>query len=221
MPKRDEFTHPRFILAEGHEDASFARALIQHRGLPPFDVSPNEDVGSVSGNSGFGDAIIDCEGVTGFEAVSDVVFLADNDSNPADSFQDVRGQIEKAHQENNLDRNWGQAAEPLAKAEGDPSVSIWMWPSANQPGCLETLLWKVLQSTSPMETACADAACQCSSATNWSVSKLDKARVRCFLSLVCRRNPAIALANVWRDAPELIPLGHAELDPFAHFLSAI
>jgi hypothetical protein len=99
MTKRQEpITQPRFILAEGFEDAAFIRALIQARSnIPAFDVSPVNDIGEKQGNSGFEDAIIKLEPFTGFiPYVQHVVVISDNDDDPAGSFKNVCDQIEKA-----------------------------------------------------------------------------------------------------------------------------
>lgn len=221
MPKRVEFIGPRAIIGEGFEDASFVRALIKARNLHGFDVSPTIDIGSTGGNSGFEEACIACEPVTGFAAVKEVVILADNDGDPVASFQQICNQIAKAKQDGNLSRNWGAATQPLVKAAGDPSVNIWMWPHAGLPGCLETLLWQVIQARHPNESACVEDALRCSGANGWSSSKADKARVRCFISLVCKRNPALTLGLLWRDAPNLIPVMDAAFDPVATFLHGI
>jgi hypothetical protein len=222
MPKREEFRQTRFVLGEGYEDASFVRALVAARGGHlSFDVSPTIDIGEVGGDSGFENAVIRCEPITGFTEVSDVVILSDNDDDPAASFANVCDQIENARNNGDLARNWGQATTPVNKTAGDPSMSIWMWPSDGQNGCLETLLWQVVQNTQAKNAACVDAALQCSGADKWPTSKLDKARIRCFLSLVCRKNPGITLGTLWRDAPNLIPLNRNEFDPFYDFLCGI
>jgi len=107
MPKRGEFIKSRFILTEGFEDAALILALIAARNTPEFDVSATIDVGSTPGNSGFENAVIACEPLTGFSAVKEVVIVADNDDNPAQSFASICAQIEKARNEGNLKRNWG------------------------------------------------------------------------------------------------------------------
>ncbi len=223
MPKREGFEQSRFILGEGAEDAQFARALIKGRNLlSAFDVSPNVDLASVGGNSGFETAITACEPITGFTAVTEVVLLADNDDDPNASFTAVCDQITDARSTGNVSRNWGVPSAPVIKAPGDPSVSIWMWPSPGQPGCLETLLWQVILTKYPKEAKCVDSACRCAGTSAWrSVSKLDKARVRCFVALVYKRNPAIALSLLWRDCPKLVPVTDRSFKPFSDFLRAI
>jgi len=215
------FKHSRFILTEGPEDAALLRELIQFHNLGDFDVSPNEDVGSVAGNSGFGKAIVGCEPLTGFNAVEDVVIFGDNDDAPVDSFANICGQIENARELGNIGRNWGVAIQPAIKAPGDPSVSIWLWPRAAQQGCLETVLWSAIQTAHPAEAACAQAAVNCSNASAWPISKRDKSLVRCFLSITCRANPGISLGNLWRDADDLIPLSDPAFEPICEFLRAI
>src|SRR5258708_39975878 len=107
MPKRREYTNSRVILVEGEEDAAFVRALLaSYSDIRPFDVSPTVDVGEVGGSSGFYRSVIRSDGLTGFEAVTDVVIISDNDD-PQTSFAGICAQIERARNEGNLTRNWG------------------------------------------------------------------------------------------------------------------
>lgn len=221
MPKRSAFAEKRFILAEGPEDAAFTRNLIQTRHLVGFEISPNEDVGSIRGNSGFERALIGCEPLTGFNGVSEVVILADNDGTPRESFEAVLAQLMGAKTQGNLKRTWGVPSSAGARSIGDPSVTIWMWPFANQIGCLETLIWPVLQRKYPKETACVDKAAQCAGTSAWPISKLDKARVRCFLSLAYKDDPAATLATVLSKAPSLIQMTDAVFDPIFNFLRSL
>ncbi len=221
MKKREAFSQPRFVLAEGVEDAAVIRALIDKRNLRPFDVSPTIDLGAQQGNTAFENAISVCEPLTGFLGVSEVVLISDNDSDPAASFAAISAQVGRARQSGALNRGWGSPQAPTVKAAGDPSLSVWMWPSEGGVGCLETLLWQVVSRRYPAEAQCVEDACVCSGAINWSVSKLDKARIRCFISLKCRKNPAATLATLWRDHPELIPLDEFEFDRVADFLNGI
>lgn len=221
MPRRSEFKHSKLILGEGIEDASFARAFIAARGLREAEVDSVQDLGGVGGNSAFEKTIAACEPIPGFNNVLDVVILADNDANPAESFENVRRQIENARNGDSMSRRWGDATAVAVKAAGDPSASIWMWPAPGEMGCLETLIWPIIEDTHPRESACVDAAFACATSDGWPHSKLHKAKVRCFISLIWRRNPALTLNLLWRDAPDLIPLNHSSLDDFERFLNAV
>ncbi len=221
MPKREQFEYSRFILTEGFEDAALLRALITFRKMNDFDVSPTTDLGSKSGKSGFENAVMACEPQTKFSEVKDVVIVADNDGNPAASFKEVCNQIEKARLAGDLKRDWGTPIDPAVKSEGNPSVSIWMWPSPDQPGCMETVLWEVIKDKYSKEAECAETACNCTEANLWTVSKLDKARVRCFMSIAYKRNPGLALHNLWRRTENFIPLNHKAFTPISRFLANI
>ena len=219
--KREAFTQTRFILCEGFENSALVRALTDFppRKLSRCDVSPNNDVGSVSGNTGFEKAIIGAEIIRGFEKSQHVVVVADNDDDPIRSFNQVNEQLKKAKDEGNIKRDWAIPTQPGVRTAGDPSVTIWMWPSIGQPGCLESLLWKIIEAEYQSTSLCVEAALQCSGAHSWPISKLDKARVRCFMSIYCRINPALALGYAWRDVPDLFPLNHKEFDEFVKVLS--
>lgn len=197
------------------------RALINFppRKLKLFDVSPNKDVGTVSGNTGFEKAIIGSETLRGFENVEHVVVVADNDDSPVNSFNQVNEQLKKAKSERNIKRDWAIPIQPGVKTTGDPSVTIWMWPSAGEPGCLETLLWKIIKAKYQSTSLCVESALQCSGAHSWPISKLDKARVRCFISIYCKKNPALSLGYAWRDVPDLFALDNEEFDEFSQILS--
>jgi hypothetical protein len=222
VPRRLSFSKSRVILAEGEEDATVVRVLLSaYPELTNFDVSPNIDVGGVGGNSGFYKAVVTSDAMPTFEPVTHVVLIADNDD-PAASFGAICAQIERARSEGNLTRNWGRPATPGVSAAGDPSVSVWMWPASNaQPGCLETLLWRIVERKYPNVAKCVRDACTCADVDRWSAGKLDKARIRCFVALAVERNPAISLSLLRRDAPDIIPIKSRVLRPFLQFLRSI
>jgi Protein of unknown function (DUF3226) len=224
MPKRDSFEHCRAILSEGEEDAAVARAMLASHAdsLPSFDVSPVVDIGGAGGHSGFEHAIAKADILSGFPAVTDVVLIADNDDDPAVSFNRVIAQIQAA-QAAGLSRNWAIPAAPGVKAVGDVSVSIWLWPSHSQIVCLETLLWQLVRSEAKYKSvvSCVDQATQCAGINGWPLSKLDKARIRCFIALQHRPAPAVSLSKVWAYYPDLIRIRSAAFTPFLPFLRSI
>jgi hypothetical protein len=221
--KRVEFTQPRFALCEGNEDAALVRALAESipRNIKQFDVSPVNDLCDKKGKDGFEDAIIGSDALTGFDAVDDVIIISDNDDDPVASFRSVRAHLKKAIDESSVQRAWALPDAPGVRVAGSPSVSIWMWPRANVPGCLETVLWEIVQRKYAVQAACVEAALRCSGANLWAVSKRDKARIRCFMSLMVKKNPAMTLSLLWRDQPQLFPVNSKEFTPVARFLAAV
>jgi hypothetical protein len=221
MAKPNEFTDTRIIIAEGYDDSIFTERLVRTpaRKIGPFEIWANEDLGSVGGNTGFRAAIAAADIKRGFSDVTHVVILADNDDSPAQSFSDICGQIRDAERT----RNWAVPMQPGIIEAGNPSVAIWMFPSPGALGCLETLLWEAIknQKGNAANVKCVEDALKCSGANQWSKSKQDKARVRIYLSLVCKKNPSVSFNNLWRDFPSLIPMNQAAFTPFANFLRTI
>jgi hypothetical protein len=221
MARRQPFSNSRVVIAEGEEDAAFVRALLAaYSNLPPFDVSPTIDVGQVGGSSGFETAIMAADAFAGFSGVSDVVIVADNDD-PAISFNSILQQLQRAKISGNLSRNWGEPTAPMVKAPGDPSVSVWLWPGQGRHGCLETLLWQAVKSRYRRIAACVDQAIKCANIGTWPVSKLDKARVRIFIALTLRESPAMSLARLWSQFPNLIPVKSSQFREFLQFIRTI
>lgn len=221
--KRVEFVKSRFALCEGNEDAALIRALVQSvpRNIKPFDVSPINDLVDSKGNGGFEEAIIGSDILTGFEGVDDVVIISDNDDDPAKSFGKVRAQLKKAIDESNVRRNWALPIAPGVRVVGSPSVTIWMWPSPGRAGCLETVLWEIVQRKYQTQAACVEAALACSGADLWAIGKRDKARIRCFMSLMVKKNPALALSLLWRDQAQLFPVNSKEFTPVSRVLAGV
>jgi hypothetical protein len=198
MPERTVFVNARVVISEGEEDAAFTRAMLQSHSnnLPAFDVSPVIDISRTGGSSGFEAAVMRADGIAGFTGVNDVVIIGDNDDDPAMAFESIVRQLQKAQADGNLTRDWAMPTVPYAKAAGDPSVSIWLWPSPGKPGCLETLLWRAVQADNRYRaiTACVEQAIQCARIGEWPLSKLDKARVRCFIALALRQSPEVSVS---------------------------
>ncbi len=98
MEKQPEIKSTRFILAEGFEDAEFAKAVTKYRKMNNYEALPNQDIGRVGGDSGFYPALTKIEPLAGFTEVTDVVLIADNDINATrrTNFDRVCSQIAKA-----------------------------------------------------------------------------------------------------------------------------
>ncbi len=213
---RVPFQLPRVIFAAGNEDAAFIRELLNARRIFDWDVRSNLDYGT-GGDSGFRRALEGAETLSGFERVQRVAMLLDADDDRAAAFRSAAAQI--PDQVVPEDKAWLRPVGPFVWATGMPSLAIFLLPGSDQLGCLETLLWHVLLRTNAPLAACVDAALECAGANLWSRSKRDKARIRCAISLKLVRNPSLALAKVFRNAPEIFPMDAPEFDPVARFFS--
>jgi hypothetical protein len=217
------FEQTRLALCEGNEDAQLVRKLVQTRAnIKPFNVSPINDLtDKAKGNGGFGEAIIASEVISGFDRVTEVVIVSDNDDDHAVSFEAICNQIQAAKDSGDVQRDWGVPDAPYVRSQGDPAVTVWMWPADAQQGCLETVLWEIAKRRKQVEADCIEKALRCTGADQWATSKRDKARIRAFMSLVYKKNPALALSNVWRDAPDMFPAQSAEFTPLARLLASV
>jgi hypothetical protein len=216
------FTTEGLILCEGVEDAAVIRQLIKSRVLGiSVDIRANADWPSNGGgDGGFAAAISAAEANHGFRNIKKILLVADNDHDPAEKFKNIQQQIDKAYTDPGLSKQWPKPSQPAKFTGGKPAVAVWMWPSAGQHGCLETVLWPAIQQKYPQATPCVDAAMACSGSANWSLSKRHKAAVRCFFSLACEKNPGATLAAIFQDVATaaFVPLEHASLNPMANFL---
>jgi|SRR5579862_665045 len=223
MAPLDAFTQKRLIIAEGWEDAVVARELITKRVRTDFDIQTTEDLGGAPGYTGFYDAILGANGKHGFDVYQHVVILADNDHHGHTNkrFTEIRDSIEKLRAEGLLKRSWGKPINPCIPANGDPTVTIWMWPKSGENGYLETLLWSIVcaQRGNAAKIDCVEKFIKCASATSWS--QVDKARVRAFLSIGNKNKPDIRYDKLWRQYPDLIPLDHRLFKPLADFLKTL
>jgi hypothetical protein len=217
--KRENFTLRRFILTEGFEDSAFATAvlLLRNPRLPEMEVDSVDNIGDYKGKDGFEDAIVAATGKRGFRAITDVILLADNDENPDASFNHILNQIQRANARG-IQKSWAVPNAPGERASGDPSVSIWMWPEPGTPGCMETLLWRVITKKHAAKAKCIEQATSCMEANNWPIQKQDKAKVRAFLALHNRRSPLVRFDVLWRDYSDILPIDRVEFNAFAAFL---
>lgn len=221
MAKRLEFRHEKAILAEGIEDAAFLRELLQNRIRRPFDISPVGDLGDKLGNSGFASAMSSSEPITKFTDVKSVVLVSDNDEDPPASVALINKHINDAKANSALGRDWGIPVVSGKTTAGDPSLSLWMWPEPGVKGRFETVLWEIVVRKYPDKAKCVEKAFACAKVKDWTTSKLAKGKIRNFISLEYKKNPAISLSHIWRDAPEMFPVTDKAFKPILDFLMAV
>jgi hypothetical protein len=182
---RIDLTHEWIIVCEGHADKEFFQHLIDKRGLPAFDVPfPREGLRE-GGRPAFSRMLSALRVARGFDRVSAVLIVSDNDDAPADSFNEVRRQIREA-------RDYGVPDQPLlgVRTDGMPCVVVLMLPEIGQPGCLETLCLSGLRAQSNQVSLCLDEYARCTGIDSWpSTSKKDKARLQCMSAALSPNDP--------------------------------
>ncbi len=204
---------PWLILCEGQGDAAFLRHLIQKRGLPDFEIKHPKE-GEAGGKSAFGQRLDALKIQPGFEKLSAVIVVSDNDDEPNSSFGEIQKQIQWA--------GFAVPAEPLQIARGPnlPATVVVMLPWVKQPGDLEALCLRAAYDRWPDLKRCLDAYCRCAATDSWKPGKQFKMRLRCLLSAACEFDPNTSLVYAWSDQRRgnLIPLDHPCFSQLAEFL---
>ena len=212
-PIKEILEQPHVILCEGSGDASFLRHLIEVRKLSPCKIvyPRNEDPG---GRQGFAGRLRSLRFATGYERVTGILVVSDNDANPTGSFKEVRQQILEAgfHAPNRPEN-------AVPSVEG-PSVAVLMLPAINVEGTLESLCLESMNRQWPELAKCTDQFSVCSGVTTWPKSKRDKACMRILIASACKNDPNTSLTHAWSgNRGDLIPLMHSCFDHIALYLS--
>ncbi len=216
---RNTLTLPHLIVCEGAADEAFLRALCKHRELAEVSIRHPGDVdrGGRGGLDKLGWLLRGIGTWRGFEQVTDILVVADNDTDPAANFARVRHQVANA--------GYPAPETPLAVAEGvvqdlPRRLRILMLPWADRPGSLETLCLGPARAAEPALADCADAFAACARAAGRDQgARRDQFLLRVLLAAGHPPDPRLGLGLVWQRASALIPLGHADFDPIAGVLA--
>jgi hypothetical protein len=105
----------------------------------------------------------------------------------------------------------------LARKENKPALAVLMQPYSSvldvAKGCLETLLIPALNEAHPRQTACIDDMFICSGVDQWEKKNArDKAKVRCLISTVYKKDPMHGLHLCFSQDIGLIPLNSRVFD---------
>jgi hypothetical protein len=206
------------ILGEGQPDETFFDKLIKARNLGAFDFRPPAR-GASYGNTGFQKRLEGLSTETGIEQCKAVIIVADNDSDPDESFQAVVRQLQAVG-------NWGVPSRPResVKAGNLPPLSVLMLPWDGVRGSLDTLCFTAAATKRPPIATCVEAFVKCVKADGWNIEKLSKLRLRCLLSAACKDNPNTGLLYAWskdKGRPgDLIPLEDKCFNEIADFLAS-
>lgn len=205
---------PNLLLCEGPEDKAFFRQLRRARDIRDFRVEDTSDENSrAGGNTKFKSRLI---ALRYRKHIRKILIVADNDDDPAESFANVRSQIEEVF-------NPGSAPnQPLVSNRGTPEVTILMVPWENQHGCLETICKEAARNydaniTSHVNTFSALLTFE----TRPSENRKSKMWLRSMLAASCERDPFIPLGSVFTENryQQLIPLTDRAFDRIANAIN--
>jgi hypothetical protein len=204
----------RLIVCEGDGDRSFVERLCACRSLGFAFTVAIPRFGEPSGNTAFASMLAAQRAAA--ERPSTIILVADNDGDPAGSFRSVVNQIKAAG-----DYGIPTAPRQVARSAGFPDISVLMVPWDDVPGAIETLCYEAAAKRRPELAACVERFVECilPHSSGWSVTKLAKLRLRCFLAAACPQDPNTSLTYAWSRTPnDLIPLEHSCFDQIVSYL---
>jgi hypothetical protein len=207
---------PKIILCEGSGDAAFLRHLIEVRHLPRFYLTypTHHDPGKPGGRGGFTERLKALKLIRGFEKVTDVLVVSDNDDSPTRRFQEVVELIEGAP-------GYSAPRAPRVPAGAGPRVTIFMLPTDNTPGQLETLCLESCLSHWPEMARCLNAFIACNAhLAEWDQGKQEKMKMRTMIASICSSDPNTSLTHAWDRTEDIIPLEHECFNDLSNFLQA-
>src|ERR1700730_1281682 len=202
---------PRLLVCEGHEDKFFFHYLIRERNLPPFHIVP------CSGNGGVANAIraFRIERIKQYNALRDILIVADNDDAPIVSFSNVCNHVEQLFGE--------RPSAPLVKTRTRPiAITVLMIPWTDVDGHLEKLCIESAKEADRTTANNVQTFMDLLFYERWeSESRRGKAWLRANLAARCARDPFVPLGEVFREARyrHLIPLNHNSFNQIANVLA--
>jgi Protein of unknown function (DUF3226) len=207
---------PRLMICEGFEDAWLLNKLIEARGIQRFHIQV------AGGNTKFAGAIskFKLEQPKIFNALQDIVVVADNDDDPTASFGNACAELVKAFGNNPK----MTPAKPLEPSKTKPRCSILMVPWTGMEGTLETLCVDAAKHANVTMGGHTDHFLAVIGADKWpSPTRRGKAWLRSNLAARCESDPFIPLGKVFSEAKHagLIPLGHGSFNQIADFLAKV
>lgn len=148
----------------------------------------------------------------GFENVSGILVVGDNDNDPRAAFENIRRLVHEG--------GFTPPNRALVATHGTPSIVVMMLPAQDQPGQIETLCLSAMKDTWPTQYECAERFAQCAGVTGWSQTKQEKAKFRAVISHICKTDPNTSLTHAWSDnRGNLIPLDHRSFDRVSDVLA--
>lgn len=200
MPQPKTITHPKQLLVEGRDGATFFAAWLKQLGLSEIQI---QNFGGITELRAFLKALRNEPGFE--EQVASLGIIRDAEANPQGAFQSVRDAL----------RTSGLPAseKPETVENGQPQTIILILPNATTPGMLETLCLESVASEPAIQ--CVDQYFDClSQQTGFSPTNVSKARLHAFLS--GKSKPGLRVGDA--ASAGYFPWDHPAFDHIRQFL---
>jgi hypothetical protein len=202
----------KLIVCEGEEDRIFFHQLIEKRGLQKFQIL------NAGSKDNFCNSLIKykLERTDDFQRLEHIVFVADNEDNPQDRFDNVCTQIDRVFGPNKCPKL------PRETVGQKPKITILMIPWDGEQGHLELLCQQSAKTFKGSVTAAIDQFLATVNADKWHNNKTSKAWLRSFLAIVAD-DPFIPLGKAIREPKpkDMMPMEHKSFDRVAGFIEKL
>jgi len=210
-------TCPNLVVCEGESDRQFLFNLAEKRGLSGFQFEiAKKDESDTGGQSKFKKFLIGLNGpVSGFELLSTVILVSDNDTNPDASFRSIQRQIKESGA-------FKVPPEPFkqAKKRNAPAMFVMMLPWKGKKGTLEHVILEALCDRYSENKRCLDEYCICGSITKPTENKKAKMLAQCMIATLSKDDPNCGISYMWRKKNGFKPLlQHKAFNRIHRFLS--
>ncbi len=200
---------PIYVLCEGSADARLITRLLQREDLEGFSVN------FAMGYQRFAAHVQALTASSDWRRVKRLLIIGDNDTKPAKRWQNAKDALT----DEGL-RAPDQHAEIVNGMHDGPSTGIFMMPSADKHGALETLLVRAILQKHEGLAECLQQLDECpaSECDGWDAVKRAKMQFQTAVAITCRDDPSAGAAHIWSKTHNPVPVASPVFDELAAFL---
>ena len=214
MPDREvgqiRFDEPIYVLCEGPADVYLVKRLLQREGLVEGFF-----VNHAKGYQRFAEHVQGLTTISNWRKVKRLLLIGDNDTDPTSRWRNAQGALTKER----LPAP-DSPADIVDGAHDQPSTGIFMMPSANTVGTLETLLVQAILKEHKGLDECLQQLDECpaTGCDQWDAVKRAKMQFQTAVAITCRDDPSAGAAHIWSKTHNPVPIGSPVFGELAAFL---
>ena len=200
---------PIYVLCEGPSDVRLVTELLKRENLEGFSVN------FAKGYQHFAAHVRGLTASSDWRKVKRLLIVGDNDTKPAARWQNAHDALTKE----SLPAP-DHHAQIAAGTDDRPSTGIFMMPSADAFGALETLLVKaILQECEGLADCLRQLdECPATDCDQWDEVKHAKMQFQTAVAITCKDDPSSGAAHIWSKTHNPVPVTSPVFDELAAFL---
>ena len=203
------FDEPIYVLCEGGADVRLVTRLLKRENLKGFSVN------FARGYQNFATHVQGLTPTTNWRRVRRLLVIGDNDTNPTARWNNARDAL--------ADEGLPTPAHHADIVDGmhdKPSTGIFMVPSADTDGTLETLLLQAILQEHEGLAECLQQLDECPAidCDGWDAVKRAKMQFQTAVAVKCRDEPNAGAAHIWSKKHNPVPATSPVFDELAAFL---